>query len=771
MPGNKYLRVLIAGEQVDLKSAEELPAAISYKLEDPENFQNKKSSEVFDLEIPATTINDQIANTFHNPSVDDLTPNQSKRNFQSFLVEANGSELMVGKCLLKSATHNSLPISYRYDGYGNNGDWLIPLRETPLFEFLKLITFTMDKATIEASWAFDGTDENLPYVFAPVRYGQPMETFEGKTDFNMVPLYMKPAISVYWLLYWGFKSQGYKIQSEFFETNYFRRLVMPWTWGNFIFSEGTRLDQLDFLAKTSTEGGVYITIDWNDFIDCVVDNETTNGAFDNNGVYTYDPVNFEMKWTYPFGLGYGPLSATFHFQASINAIATANSDVELTIEWYKNGNLFKQERFVDLHAPAVGNRSFIGIVDLYATVDVVEDDIISAKIYLHLFDSGLGHANVTISVESYELDYFNIPLGGTINFANYNSFKKHKWIDFLAGIVDSFNLTIQTDPINKVVVIEPMHAYALNFDQGFGDKEGGYFDGNHLDWDAKQDISKVSELPLFSDADRELIFKFKQDANDGILKKVQDRHDVELGSSKFVFGDRFKAGVKEHENRFFSPVMHWKADQWGFIGQVPQMIVMIPENVSNTSRDEAQNTFAPKLAWYKGVIDNGWMWDGVESNTFPYMFAVNYESLGAHDPILSYTDEYVVHADDGLVAAPGLLRRFFLQRMAILGNGQYYDTWFKLNNLDVTNFLHREHIACRGQKWELIEIKDYKPLKEETTGVLLRKHSDITETDSNSIYPTKTSVVAVGITPNTRYDTKYYQMRCLYSDVPSVLTR
>jgi len=774
MPGSKYIKVLIGGQQVDLKSTEELPAAINYKLEDPENFQSKKSAEVFDLEIPATTINDQIANTFHNPGIDDNTPGQQKRSFQSFLVDANGYELFKGKALLKNAKHDSLPISYNYDGYGNNGDWLVAMRETPLFELLKNLSFTLTKELIEASWAFDGTDENLPYVFAPVRYGQPMETLDGKADFNMTPLYMKPAISVYWLLYWGFKSQGYRIQSDFFDTNYFRRLVMPWTWGNFLFSEGTRMDQLDFLAKTSMEGGVFYSNDMLDHIDVFADNETTNGAFDNNGVYEYDPVNFEMKWTYITGLGYGLLSATFHVQAFVDAIATANSDVELTIEWYKNGTLFKSEKFVDLHAPAVGNRTDTGLKDVFATVDVQENDVISAKFFLHLFDSGLGHAEFRISIDAFELDYFNIPLGGIINFANYNTLKKYKWIDFLAGIVDSFNLTIQTDPINKVVVIEPMHPYALDYDQGLTDKDGGYFNGNHLNWESKQDISKVSEVSLFSDADRELMFKFKSDTQDGILKKVQDRHGIELASSKYVFGDRFKAGVKEHQNRFFSPVMHWRADQWGNIGATPQLIVMIPENVSNTSRDEAQNTFNPKLAWYKGLVDMGWVWDGVEkddlSPQFPYMFAVNYSSLGAHDPILSYTDEWTVHMSDGLVPSPGLLRRFFLQRMAILRNGQYYDTWFRLNNLDVTNFLHREHIGIRGQKCELIEIKDFKPLQEESTGVLLRKHSDITETDSTSIYPSKASVATDGLTPADAFDQKYFPLRCLYSDVPATIT-
>jgi len=303
-------------------------------------------------------------------------------------------------------------------------------------------------------------------------------------------------------------------------------------------------------------------------------------------------------------------------------------------------------------------------------------------------------------------------------------------------------------------------------------KDGGYFNGEHLDWNAKQDISKKSVLPLVSDSERELIFRFKDDPNDGILKKVQDRNQVKLAQGKYVFPDRFKSGKKEFENRFFSPVVHFRPNQWSDLdgGVIPQMICMIPENISNTSKDEAQNTFAPKLAWYKGLFaDMNWFFDGENTNEFPWMFAVNYLGNGAADPALSYSDEYVIDINDGPGPAPGLLRRFYLQRMAILRNGQAYKTFFKLNNLDVTNWLHREHIECRGQKWELVEIQDYKPLREETTAVYLRKHVPISEADSDAVFPSLDTVANAPLTPTGAFDTRYVPLKALFSDIPQVI--
>lgn len=741
MPLAKYIRVVVDDQELDLPPLEELPISISYKLEDPEDFQRKKSSEAFDIVVPATVNNQRIANAFHNPDVEDLTEGEIFRSNRTGYIESNGMELLVGKAFLESAKHNKFPTEYSFSFYGNNGDWIIDLKESTLYDFLKDIQFAFTKQRIIDSWQYDGTDEDLPYVFAPVRYGQPMDDYipsagvVPQSDRNMKPEYMRPALSKYWLLQRGFKSLGYKIQSDFFDTEYFRRQVMPWTWGNFLFSEGTRLNSLDFLAK-STEQVDMLNVDFTGYWDVKASNDSIDGAFDNNGVYSYSTPLTEMKWTYLPAFNYGSLEAHFSFNAFVSAVATANSNVELRIQWFKNGvrviNNINDNgngtQLVLLEAPVIGRRDYTGQAEDFFSAVVDPGDTVSAKIYLHTRKSGAGIARIHLHVDAFELDYFRIPLGGLIDFSNYTGFKKHKFLDFVGGIVDEFNLQIQTDPINKVVYMEPQHPYSLTND--FSTKSGGYFNGNTLNWEEKQDISKISTMRLFSESERELSFTYKEDNNDGVLKTVQDRNLNKLAVGKYVFPDRFKTGKKEIVNRFFSAVMHYDVKQWtGFgtdPGDYPQMITLIPENISNTSRDEAQNTFEPKSAYYKGLITNvGWIFDGIVQADFPFMFAVNYRAGGENDPILSYADESI---GDPLtpVIGKGLLRRFYHQRLAIMRNGQYYTTYFRLNNNDVTNFLHREHIILHGQRWELVEINNYKPLKEESTECLLRKWSPIT---------------------------------------------
>jgi hypothetical protein len=778
MPSDKFIKIWIDGQEVDVQDATRLPLAITYQKEDPDNFQRKRSSEALSIKLPATLGNGKIANTFHNPSVEDLTNGRAFRKPRTAVIEANGYELLIGKAFLQSASHTDTPESYEWSFYGNNAGWIVDLKEATLYDFLKHISFTFSKPVIEASWAFDGTDEFLPYVFAPVRYGQPFVEWPANfvainppriQDYNVRPEQLRPSISKYWLIYWAFKSVGYRIQSSFFDTPFFRRQVMPWTWGNFLYSEGTKTENLKFLAKGSES--VYVNGDnagqiW----DLKVSNDSTNGAYDNNGVYQYNAGPKTMQWTYLTGFNYGNLIASFRVQVSVEASVSQNSSAELRIQWFKNGVAFATgnpgsnsngDIIVDIDAPAIGRRDDIGIKDFNQEIPVAPGDVITARFFMYTADSALGFARLRAEVIGFGLDFFKIPLGGTISFDNFNALKKYKFLDFLSGVVDEFNLSIETDPVNNVVLIEPGNEYTL---PGSPTPQVGYLNGQLIDWNGKQDLSRVSTLQLYSEMEREVIYGYKDDSNDGMLKTIQDRLQVKLGQAKYVLPERFKTGKKEVTNRFFSPVVHYEAEQWKGKGSdpdaSPQLIALIPENRSNTSKEEAQNTFAPKSAYYKGLVTNvGWHWDGANQANFPFMFAVNYQPGGQNDPVLSYTDELI-----GAQVVPGLLKRFYLQRMAVISNGQFYSTYFRLNNTDIGNWFHRELIICKGQPWELVSIKSFSPVAGQSTQVELRKFVDPTQEDLDAVYPTNISIV--GDNSGDPFDTKYSKLKCLPADIP-----
>ncbi len=779
-----YIELYIGGEKADIDPNGQVPT-ISFQLEGEEDFEVKKAAESFDIVLPSTLVNDQIHNTLHNPSIRDSTAGQVYDNYRPFVYLGNGLELMIGKYLVQSVVkRNGRPEKYKGRAHGLNGEWAIDLKEKTIYDFINPRPHTFDVNTIIGSWSFDGRNEAADFVYAPARYRKPFGEYPAATeddpnpqplDDNVLINDMKPAISIYWLLWRGFKSVGYRIVSEFMDTDYYRRSLLPWTWGGFDFLDDSRWAPLKFLAGQvdiqcdPNQKGVCTSGDYTGYPDLQVkvDANTVPGSYDNSGLFQYtngaSTLPFMMMWSYgtiDLGKVIAKLSVTLSYFMNVGN----NSDIDIKVQWIKNGVMVTEEVVDSVNAPTVGNRSKTDFgKELFFETYVVPGDYIGLRVRLHQFESTTGAADSVIRVEAFQLNYIKLGDGSTIDLKNnYPKFKNYKWLDLLRGEIDLFDLSIQTDPIRKEVYIEPTHSYDIN-----GTPHPGYYNRKQIDWSQKVDNSPEveNELILFSEYQRELVFKFQDDTNDGGLKKVQDRNQTTIGMAKYVLPERYKSEKKDHENRFYSPVMHYEHKKFQYVtGVAPQLIAIIPENISNTSSSESENIYNPKRVWYKGNVTGygGWQFNGVTYNTLPYMFAVNYKPGGENDPVLSYSDQLI-----GGVIAKGLLKKFFLQRMAILRNGRRYAPInIMLNNYDVANFLHRESIIIDNMEYLLTSIQDYNPLApDQSTVCNMWEYWPVATKDADNSYPSIQSVQNAGITNS--FDIKFWPHLLLTSDIPT----
>lgn len=772
----KDLQIYLEDQELDYDiSTEEFPVAIDYAFEDVADFQKKKGSEALDINLPGTLRNQKQLNSLGSTSVIDVTADQKSKNIKSLKIVAYGEEIFSGKSILKGAKKQNNKIkSFVINAFGGNSDWAISLNDTTLYDLLKHISLDFTKQNIVESWNFNGRNENLPFVFAPAKYGAPLDVENGD-DKNYSMENMKPSISAYWLIYWALKSTGYSIKSEFLNTDYFRRQVMPWTFGAFLTSEGTKYDIHMFLAKSPET--YRFDYEMEDFVDLNV-LDSVPGGFDNNstvvgGDYTYDYGSKSMKWKYNsphFGILKAGFSCTLSFDYKIDF----SSRIAMDIYWYVNGNEVFSQQIFDREAPTFGVASGAEINTYFLKTTLNNDDVVECRIsqYIHKGSIGSTIYRNNLSILEFKVDYFKIPEGGTVDFDNYLGLQKYKFLDFFKGIIDTCNLSFATNNATKEVIIEPTHPYSLT--GNLAAVSGGYFNQNTLDWTEIEDVEKESDVTVFSDNAREYVFSFKQDSSDGALKVVQDRNKIVLGSSKYVFSERFK-DKSAFENRFFSPTMHYFCNDFGGItGINPQMVCIVPENISNTSSGEAQNIFEPKLCYYKGRVSGvgGWRLKDqrgiVETYTdFPYMFAVNYKPGGENDPCLSYSDERIGDNVSSPVAF-GLMKRFYLQRLAIMNHGIWNRTSFKLKNSHIANWFHREHITTDGIRWEIINIKSYNPLSNDSTPVTLRQWFPVTQRDVDFSFPSMESVKSGKITTssNASFDMPYNQLICLYGDIP-----
>ncbi len=353
-----------------------------------------------------------------------------------------------------------------------------------------------------------------------------------------------------------------------------------------------------------------------------------------------------------------------------------------------------------------------------------------------------------------------------MDWTNFEQFKNFKFLDFLGGILDTADIIPKTDPITKTVLMEPAHPStvgAANF--------SGYFKTNRIDWSTKRDISQPNEVSSFDDLERDYMFRFREDNADGGVQVHAKRYFIEPGSGKFRFSSRFKEGEQTFDNRFFSPVVHLRMTQWstlgGGLGITPQIVAIVPERIADTSSAESENSFAPKLCYYKGYLlaaagagvfrMNGHTYAG-----YPYMFAVNYQQAGGEDDIvLTYNDQKI----NGVVA-PGLLRRFYLQRLAIQDNGVKYKPWMRLNNNDVTNWMHRERIIINRNLYLLTNIEKWDPVRPTSALCTFWKYTPVEQKHRDQVYPSFASVMG-SISPVPAPDLAYQQMFILPSDLPT----
>lgn len=785
-----FLRFSIGKQEVDLP--EDLSLSISYNLEDTDDFQTKGSSIVLDVSLPASARNSRVFNSFHNPDITDLSTGEKFRDLYPCTIVVGGNELLNGVAQLRAGSHTDQPEEYTISCYGNNGDWVARMKELTLHDCLSTNVHLYTQAVIEGSWNFDGTNENADYVYAPVRYRKPF----SNNDNDVQVTDMRPSISVYWLIQRAFRQYGYRVQSGFFNSNYFKRMVLPWVWGDFLNLNSKVSEMLKFKAAGDYTG---LSSDrWSKVLNSLgnshsssgkvdssgngagfgsnnftMNNDFKNGMFDNGDNFFYHDsgaYNGAMEWRYPASIAnqLGTITAKFSLRVNCGIQVSFNSHATIRADIYKSGVRIQNTVLLTLQAgfnnpqisaiPAILNFDVTGLtsgdnVVVYLTYEYFKS--FTGSVTIEVFGSLSG------ATTSLELTGVLIEPGGVVNFKQYEKFKDYKFLDLLRGIVDAFDIQVQTDSTAKSVIFEPAHSYkpdSVNTAEG-------YFTNKRLDWTGKQDVSQPSVVQSYSDAEREQLFRFKEDSSDGGINKYNLRHSIEAGTSKYVFPGRFKEGKKEFSNRFFGPVVHYNANQWKSInGVAPQLIAMIPENVANTSANEGETAFIPKLAWYKGLVDKtvfgAWSWHGDQTKNLPFMFAVNYKSGGINDPVLTYNDQNI----NGQLA-PGLMRRFFLQRLAIMRNGKLYESYFDLTDKDVTNWYHREKILIRNAAYLLVAIDGYNPINHGSTKCRMWQFWPIEQRDITNSYPSQNSVINQPATV-TGDDMKYQQLLLIPTDIP-----
>lgn len=791
MPNDLHIYVE-NNKELDVYNVREFPLSIISSVEDGEDYQIKQGVMSIGSEFPATLNNQTILGGIHINNSNTTTDKLPKK----IQIVANGHEVLTGSILVREGTSiNNRPNSFVTDIYAGNGDWVIKSKETTLAQCVNTFGYFYNVAAIQASWFFDGMSEVNDLVYAPVRYGNNW-SFNASSPINKkVPYWtdFRPSISVYWTLVRGLRAAGYQLKSNFFDNPKVRKLVMPWTWGAFR-NDNKYLQKYLFDAYTFSgqhnvghpfvpfNGGAVDFFDtqlYNDYQTVGTDMTPYNNegmgnglGFDISNAYTYNGTNKEHIYTHPTDGIVANIILKFATKIRVTAEGGAlwSAQFNVRVLCYKNGVQLPFNIITDnLWNISAGPGDIVSSERLIWTkkIQVAPNDVIKVKIEISHSGGGINNKGFG-SIFFFNSHFWNemaddSPLNSTFILSTMPGLQEYKFLDFVRGLTDCFDLICATDNINKIVYFEPAYNWQ------FGDQKGqGWFGSLPAkDWDAKQDINKQQVNRYFSDFEREFNFLHADDSNDGILKLRENLTKVKIGRCKFLFLERFKSGKKEHRNRFFAKCMHVKDDAFlpnstlatnDIAGQIP---LLYKQNTNTTSDNYNAETykFKPRLLYYKGLIDQrmvptdpGVMYIGNENNPpngqgwatmypFPKMFETNYDVYPVDldkDPNLSYADEQWKPFDNSLAIHPvirGLVRNFYLPRLCMYNNGLFCKLYVNIDELDFKGDYHRSLIDIKNDKWVLMKIDGYKPTIAGSTAVELFRVGFITKYEDDNVYP------------------------------------
>ena len=170
----------------------------------------------YEIDLPATNLNKQL---FYFPeliledSFDDAIEKTAR-------LEVNGNVILNGFARIKSTIVNNSLISYSVILYEGNSGWISQMKDKDLTELSNISDY--DHIYNETNQTLSEDLANgLPYAYPLINLGR---NTKGVSEWSIEDRY--PAFSVWWIYQQIFKDAGYTIESNFINSDFFKRLFV-----------------------------------------------------------------------------------------------------------------------------------------------------------------------------------------------------------------------------------------------------------------------------------------------------------------------------------------------------------------------------------------------------------------------------------------------------------------------------------------------------------------------------------------------------------------
>lgn len=241
------IRLLIDGQRVDLSADYKLPKeCLSIDLDRQGDLAAIRKGRSVELEIPSSRVNDRL---LCYPS-DAKAAERFNESYHEAQIEVDGTTLMRGVVhLVECSAGMRGAKSYRVRIYQGGDDWVESLARRSLDQTELEYGITFDGEAVERSWS-----EDVAVRFLPINYDSYAQS--ETRDLLLAPQHIMtldnyyPFLSVEKFVRAMFAQAGYEVESRFFESEEFGRLMMS---GKYATMEESKQDRL--AAYTGFEAG------------------------------------------------------------------------------------------------------------------------------------------------------------------------------------------------------------------------------------------------------------------------------------------------------------------------------------------------------------------------------------------------------------------------------------------------------------------------------------------------------------------------------------
>ncbi|MGN6439073.1 MAG: hypothetical protein ACTHMM_21195 [Agriterribacter sp.] len=532
-------RLYIEGQEVDLSEGIEIP--LTYSIQDIKDISKTSSSFSKTVTIPGTTNNNKLFNFLFDikvvgsPVPDNDTANigqyfDFKKKARCYVVQ-NNMVVMQGYAKLLSSSKKDGHVTYQVQLISELTDFVSVLSDKKLEDISQSLTeqytHRADFDTIFDSWEIGDTDPATSFIYPLADYGQ----FDTVAATNFYLSNLRPALFAKQYLNLIFENAGFTFTSDFLDSQYFKRLVIPYCDGEFV---GKGLESVvlagdcdpdyQFSAQAS-QSGYDNAIAGLDLFGCV---QTGDEYYSASGMtYTATATSvYDVSITVPSVYYYFTAvennflwNTELRFYVSYVVHAPDYSTSVVKTSYYKQyqpGDIMKLYGATPTPGSWTSDSQEIQVPT--QSIELQEGEHLQVTFYLaskypnsQIILEAVGNDHISGSTTVHTTPSAPLPqlkIGLSKNFDNarvtYADFclKGIKQIDFVASIFKLFNLIPIPDESR------PRHFNIITADQYYNNE------AEPLDWTDKIDYSQeVTVMPIPSLSDGALRLSYKEDSD------------------------------------------------------------------------------------------------------------------------------------------------------------------------------------------------------------------------------------------------------------------